>query len=292
MSEPNSLYVKVLTILLCCFVGQTGFSQQAKLVYKGIEENRLVDYRNNELAIITELQGTLIDPDHKIRIKEITKAVDNIGNQLVVKNGYPYPTNYYTREKELVIGLSAPSRQATAISVEGSLEYFVISEAKNSKIEQTNIRAMLEKNILAGKVDNAQLVLLNAEKWARMKNENPKSIGAEAQSLHKQLGIGENEKKAEFYVYNIIRDFEYKNNKNGPGTALYFYKKDDENTIVSVDLFNAEGKKMTKSYYNDRNTYYLSSKEEIIPDFMLRIVVKNANALQEIPFKIEHIKLP
>ena len=88
-----------LLSILCCFIPQIILAQQAELVLKGVEETRSIHYmEKNKLELITELTGIEVDDDHQIRLKEIN-GVDNLGNQLESIGGYPYPNDYFTKQK-------------------------------------------------------------------------------------------------------------------------------------------------------------------------------------------------
>ena len=280
-----------LIAILCCFIPQIILAQQAELVLKGVEETRSIHYmEKNKLELITELTGIEVDDDHQIRLKEIN-GVDNLGNQLEFIGGYPYPNDYFTKQKEILIGFESPIRKVHSISVKGVIEYLTISEELQSKISFINLQQHYHKNLLAGVSAQFKLVLIDLEGLGRLKEEDQAAYHKKVKEIHKKAGVRASLEEAKEYLNSAVEDYIY-NKKVGQKPYLYFYNEDPNKELVEIKIFDNTGTETIQSAYSNQHTYSLSLEKPLTSKTQLQIIVKNKKAVKEIPFQLESIELP
>jgi len=282
----DKIKTNILTILLWCLLGQAGLSQQAGLVYQGIEENRTVNNEKNCIEITTRVQGLELDDNHLIRLKDMT-ITDDSGNTLAhLEETYYLPIYHYSNNSQKVLRLEAPSRKARQISVKGTIEYFTISEDLHSKRNFTDIQQQYHKNLLAG--NDATMVLIDLEGLSRLKKEDEAGYSKKVRQLHKNAGVGTTLEHAKRYLDNALADYGL---WHGEATKqLHLYREDPNNNILDVKVYkNNESQSGGASFGS--NTFSYSLKEGLTPEMELQFIVKNDSAIKKIPFTLT-VNLP
>ena len=257
------------------------FAQQAQLVLKGVEENRNIGFSLNKLEVYTEFIGMPVDEDHQIRLKEV-HVVDDLGNSLKLLKGYPYPTQYFSSEKEITIGAELPARKAQRISVVGTIQYFTISGKLQSELNVTDLPRQYHKNLLARTPLRAQLVLVDLAGLNALKEKDEEAY------LRQVKGFFEN---AEHYLDRALERYSYfKYDENNP--VLHFYKSDPEDEIEEIQTFDRTGAEIATHSFSSPDTHGIELEQVLTPETRLRIIVKNEDAVTEIPFQIKDVDLP
>lgn len=278
---------RFLIAFLHCLISQIMLAQQVELLLKGTEESRNISFWPSKLELTTELTGIEVDENHQVGLKEIT-AVDNLGNRLKPMVGYPYPTNYFAKNNEIVIGIEPPVRKAHKITVEGIIEYFTLSEELRSKLSFTNLGQQYHKNLLAG-IGSCKLVLIDLEDLSKLKENDETAYNKKVKEIHKKAGVGININEAKRYIDRAVLDF---NSWDGEvSKVLHFYRKDPNENIVEIKVYR-DGESLFNGTFSNNSTYSYSLTERLNPEMRLQIIVKNENAVKEIPFQLKNISLP
>lgn len=274
----------LLISLTICLSKQLAFAQDASLKIMQVNEQRHTGDAENRMSIIVAVDNLKIDADHLIQIKESILIMDNTGTALTPFKNYPYG-GYFQRDKELSIGFKAPRRDVTEIEkIEGTLEYFTISEENKSKVILPNFINHTNENLLAGSPP-LKLILINY-------NEMKKVYGTddyypEIKRIQQEVGIGKTIEETDVFFSDL---FYFQN--NNPDLELNFYIEDPDKIIHKLTVYNSNGKKMSNTYSNSGNRYRISLSEEPLPDWKLEIHIKTKAAIKEIPFQFNNIKLP
>jgi len=280
-----------LMAILCCFIPQIMLAQQGKLVLKGIGETRTINYlEKNKLELITELTGIEVDQDHQIRLREI-RIVDNLGNPLKSLDGYPYPTNYFTKYPEFVMGIEPPIRKAHSISVKGVIEYLTISEELQSKLSFTNLHQLYHKNLLEGSSASFKLVLIDLEGLGNLKEEDQIAYDKKLKEIHEKAYVRASFQEAKEYLNSAVGNYLYSKN-SGQNPYLHFYNEDPNDELVEIKIFDDTENETIQSAFSNQHTYSLALKKPLTPKTKLQIIVKNKKAVKEILFQLENIRLP
>ncbi|MGS2760923.1 hypothetical protein [Sinomicrobium sp. M5D2P9] len=275
-----------LIAIVYCFIPQVLLAQQEELVLRGTEEKRNIGFWPSKLELTTELTGIEVDEKHQVSVSKIN-AVDNLGNTLKPIAGYPYPTNYFTKDNEIVIGIEPPIRKAKSVSIEGTIEYFTISEALKSKLNITSLQQHYHKNLLTG-ISGCKLVLIDIKGLSKLKEDEAAYI-KKVKEIHKNAGVGYDVDVAKRYLDKAVNDYSYWDGDFSK--LLHFYREDPNDAIVEIKVYkNGENLFNGTSTYSDTYTYSL--KESLVPETELRIKVKSENAVKEIPFQLKNITLP
>ncbi|WP_157243462.1 hypothetical protein [Algoriphagus resistens] len=274
--------------IVCHFIPLMLLAQGAELVLKGSDEKRHIGFLPSNLEFTTELTGIEVDENHQVSLKEIT-AVDDLGNWLKPIGRYPSPTNYFTQHNEMVIGIEPPVRQAKSVSLQGVLEYFTISEELQSKLNLKNLQQRYHINLLPEKQIRSKLVLIDLQGLQTLKEEDEASYYQKIKEIHLNAGVGTDLDDAERYLDKALHDFTLWT--SDPSKLLHFYRWDPEDNIVEIKVFR-DGENLFDGTYYSNNTYTCSLLKDVDPETELRILVKNEDAIKEIPFGFENIILP
>lgn len=276
---------KILLIcLLTCTSIQFGFGQDASLKIIQVNEQRHTGDSKNRMHIIVGIENLKLDAEHLIKIKDSIVILDNSGTKLNVFSNYP-SGGYFQRDNEISIGFEAPRRDVTAIDkIEGILEYFTISEKLKSKLILPNFINQTHKNLLSD-VASLKLILINYNSVKKVYDTD--NYYPLIKRLHGEVGIGKTLEEADVFFSNM---FYFQN--NNPNLELNFYFEDPKEIIHKILVYNSEGKQMSTNYSNSGNRYRIGLSEEPLPDWKLEIQLKTNQALKEIPFQFQNIKLP
>lgn len=263
---------------------QLAFAQDASLKIVQVNEQRHTGDVENRMSIIVEVESLKIDADHLIQIKGSPLIIDNTGTVLAPFKNYPYG-GYFQSDKEISIGFKAPRRDVTEIKkIQGTLEYFTISEANKSKVISPNFINQPNENLLVG-TPPLKLVLIDYNEMKKVYGTD--NYYPEIKRIQQQVGIGKTIEETDVF----FRDLFYFQNNNSV-QDLNFYIEDPDKIIHKLAVYNAYGKKMNVTYSNSGNHYRISLSEEPLPDWKLEIQLKTKAAIKEIPFQFNTIKLP
>ena len=276
-----------LIAIVCSFIPQVLLAQGVELVLKGSDEKRHIGFWPSKLELTTELTGIEVDENHQVSLKEIT-AVDDLGNLLKPIGGYPSPNGYFTKQKEIVISIEPPVRQARSVSLKGTAEYFTISEALKSKLNITNLQQQYHKNLLAG-INGCKLVLIDLKGLGKLKEEDETAYLKKVKEIHKNAGVGSDVNDAKRYLDKTVNDYNYWD--GDISKLLHFYGEDPNDAIVEMKIYK-DGKNLSNGTSIYSNTYSHSLTESLTPETQLQIIVKTDDAIKEIPFEFKNIKLP
>ncbi|UGU15039.1 hypothetical protein LS482_15275 [Sinomicrobium kalidii] len=274
-----------LIILLICLSSSPVFAQDLNLQLNGVGEQRYITDKQSRITLQTKVEGLKIDKNHQIQIQKITTAVDNTGYSLRWLTGYPYG-GYFQKDDHLPIAFSAPGRQATEIEkIEGVLQYFTISEDKKSKVTIANITERKNENLLKGIHPDIRLIQIDVDSLKKLSDESNKDYDAAVGDLHRKSGIGRSKQDALHIVNYMLWNAK-------PGHDLVFYVEDKNKELYRLEIYDDKGKKVSTSYSHGREQYRVGCDEPLQPDYTLRIIVKNEDAIEELPFQLKNIKLP
>ncbi|SJN36325.1 hypothetical protein FM107_08815 [Sphingobacterium sp. JB170] len=254
---------------------------------KGTEEQRNIGFWPSKLELTTELTGVKVDQSHQISIKEI-RAVDNLDNPLEMIAGYPYPTDYFTKQNEVVIGIKPPARNAVSISVQGVIEYFTVSEALKSELNFSNLQQHYHENLLKG-ISGCKLVLIDLQGLGTLQANDETGYLKKIKEIHKKAGVGNDVEDAKVYLDKVISDYSYWG--GDASKRLHFYKDDPNDAVVEVEIFK-DGKKLTNGASAYGDSYSIPIDESLTPEMRMHIIVKTNDAIQEIPFQFVDVTLP
>lgn len=276
----------ISTILLfICLNSQIAFSQDARLLVKGIEEKRYVDERLGQLRLFTTIADLKVDASHLVKIKEITHALDDNGNSLKPLENSDSEVGY-NESGEIAITLGLPSRKASKLAkVEGVLQYFTLSEEKKSKVVIDDFINRRNENLLADFHPDVKLILIEADRIWTLEKSSEDEYHAELERLHNKVGIGKSMEEAKRFFNNMLWGF-------APTKGLYFYLEETIDELYKIDVYNGEGKKINSSYSYGGNMYKLGFEEEPGSDWKLEIIVENKDSVEELKFRLENIDLP
>jgi len=240
------------------------------------------------LELTTELSGVEVDENHQVSLTEIT-AVDDLDNWLEPIGEYPFPTDYFTQYKELVIGIGPPVRQARSISVNGTITYFTISEELQSKLKLTNLQQQHHLNLLPEKQVRSKLVLIDLQGLSTLKEEDENSYHQKVKEIHLNACVGTDLNDTERYLNKALFDFTAWNRE--PSKLLHFYRWDPDNNIVEIKVLR-DGENLFDGTFYTNNTYTSNLLKSLDHETVLHIIVKNDDVIKEIPFEFKNIVLP
>lgn len=287
IDKHKQMKISLLIAVLYIFSSRLLLAQQGELVLKGTEEQRNIGFWPSKLELTTELIGVKVDQSHQISIKEI-RAVDNLSNPLEMIAGYPYPRDYFTNQKEIVIGITPPAREAESISVTGVIEYFTVSEALKSELNLTNLQQYYHQNLLKG-INGCKLVLIDLRGLSKMQKNDETGYLKKVKEIHQNAGVGDDVDDAKLYLDKAVSDYNYWG--GDASKLLHFYREDPNDAVVEVKIWK-DGKTLTNGSSNYGDSYSFSIEESLTPEMRMQIIVKTGDAIQEIPFQFVDVRLP
>lgn len=277
----NTLFASLFFLSLTCF------SQQSiNMTVSDVKETRqmLQDFSSIDLNVA--IQGVKVNDENRVKIKEITSATDDKGNELKQKEDF-FNIGYNTNNL-INIKLEAPSRNATKIkTVTGVLKYFSPSEENGSKVTIKNIAEAYHKDLLKDD-KNIKLVLLDKEKLLEAVNDE-NSFKKYKKELQKKGNLN----NAIIETKNSFKDYLDKFSSFGYGDYLSFYIEDNDKKIVSVSVKNKQNETVSFILSRpDTNIALVTINDKLSPDWTMEILVENDKSLKEYKFSLSDIVLP
>lgn len=277
----NALFASLFFLSLTCF------SQQSiNMTVSDVKETRqmLQDFSSIDLNVA--IQGVKVNDENRVKIKEITSATDDKGNELKQKEDF-FNIGYNTNNL-INIKLEAPSRNATKIkTVTGVLKYFSPSEENGSKVTIKNIAEAYHKDLLKDD-KNIKLVLLDREKLLEAVNDENSY-----KKYKKELQKRGNLNNAIIETKNSFKDYLDKFSSFGYGDYLSFYIEDNDKKIVSVSVKNKQNETVSFILSRpDTNIALVTINDKLSPDWTMEILVENDKSLKEYKFSLSDIVLP
>lgn len=279
----NVHYIKsvYLAILLYTFPTSASFAQRVALVVQGVEENRNIGFSSSKLVVYAKFTGLPVDERHQIRLKEI-RFSDNLGNALKSLNEYPYQTRYFSQERDIALGIHPPARQAQRISMNGTIEYFTISQELESECLISDLSRQFYKNLLADASVQAELRLLDLAGLKALRDEDEDAYRREVEGLFENAGV---------YLDRALEDYAFFSQDRNH-SVLYFYKTDPEDELVEIRILDSAGKEIGENSFSNEYSYGIRLEEALTAEAILRIIVKTEDSVTDIPFQIKNVKLP
>lgn len=277
----------LVIVLLLAF--KTMFSQEVNLFVKDIKEERHLEQEDSFVELKTIIKGLKIDEFNQVKVKNISKAIDDSGNKLKKKESFF--GDDYNNSNEITLKLEAPFRKSTKITLlEGTIKHFSPSESNGSKIIINNPLKKYNKNLLKKNKLGVKLILVDKKTLEKLKKEDEKKYNEELKKLKKEGGLGEG--LAE--TINIFKDFfESFSNFGSSEKSLSFYIDDKEDKIVEILIYNEKGKKMNYgSSKMGSHNLTINLKDKVTENWKIEVLVENEKSLKEYKFTLTNIILP
>lgn len=280
--------MKCKLILLLALFATEGFSQEVNVMVTDIREERALDQYYSGIELTLKLNGITVDENRRVKIGKITKAVDNLGNTLSEKTS-SFGQDYKDRN-EVSFKLTAPLRNATELStVEGVISYFSPTVENKGKVEVTKPLDRYNSNFLKGADPSVKLILIDEEGLKKMKSENEATFNKEMERLKKENAI---EEKVEGLMSGFKDFFDGLFNSGSYGSALNFYVEDPEKKIVSINVYDEKGTKVSNGYFSSGSQMSITLNEEPKNTWRVDVLLENPKALKEYKFKLNNVFLP
>lgn len=255
-----------------------------------ITDNRTTGTFNSECKIELIFTGDAAADAASVRQVRVTKAVDELGRDLVPKekeNSFGGASSHFGRQSGQLLGelkLRNPSRNAAVIKlIEGEVELFNPTEANGGILVIKDILkhpAVPVENPMLTKYGIEVMYLTKASYEAKKKQveeEQKNGAGGAIGDAFDDLFKG---------MFSGMMSSESKNN-------LKLYVKDKEKRVIDVEYQDANGKPLkSRSSWTSNE---MRSQDFYGPppaDAQLMIHLATPEAIQVVPFKLENVPLP
>ncbi|MDN3596785.1 hypothetical protein [Zunongwangia endophytica] len=277
-------FIPFLAILFLNFSPLTSFSQ-GTIVLDKIEEFRYIDARKNLLRIELKAKDFEADWDHFLRVENIGTVKDDTGTILSPHENYPYK-GQWSGNSLFKLNFFAPSREATKLTeISTVVSYFTISEEKKSLLQINNITNKKDTDLLSKLDVDTKLILIDFQKLKTLKDQP--GFEDYIKELYKEVGIGDSLEEARKFVDQLFY-FSY----DEVGRQLFFYKKDPEDKIFKLNVYNAEGEKINTGYSYTGEKIVLHLSEKVTSECRLEVKYEHPDAIEEIKLELKNIPLP
>ncbi|HCV82233.1 hypothetical protein [Zunongwangia profunda] len=271
-----------ITILLFGII-PPAFSQGVNL--NAIEEFRYKGSKEILLRLKMEVENFEEDGLHFLRVQKVNSAIDDTGNSLGWHNGYPNE-GQWGRSRYFNFNFQAPSREAISLKkLSAVIEHFTVSKEKNSLLSIENLMQKKEIDFLADLGEETKLILLNFEKLKELRDRP--GYKPYIENLHEDLGMGNTLEEATRFVEKLFY-FSYEDLES----HLFFYKKDPENRIFRLYVFNGEGEKINTGYSYAKEKIVLYLAEAPDENTRLEIMYEHPDAIDKMELNLNNIALP
>lgn len=273
--------------ILAVLFGTNGYAQKnIDVSISDIKEKRMLDPDDSNIELELEIKGLKVDEKNLIRIDNIKKAKDNLGNELSRRI---HIWDDYVDKSKISFELDAPSRDAKQIDVvEGTIKYFSPTVQNKGLINIKDIKKHYNENFFKGIDNKLKLVLIDAEKLKDLKEKNRATFKTKMNEIKGISKEDDSMIQAFESLFEVFTEFDDNQEKMG------FYYEDPDERIISIDVFNAEGEKINSgsntSPTEHSKTVYLY--EPLKDNFSIQIKVESSGSIKEYSFKLNNIKLP
>lgn len=280
----NSNIYWICFFLLCSNIIR---SQSVQLFPTKVREHRTLDPKKSFIEIDFTTIGLRVNKNKQIKLGEKVLAVDSQGKELEMqKSSFG---NGYDERGNVSIKLDVPSREAQSIeSIKGVLKYYQPTETNGGKVIVKNYLERVNTNLLKGVDDKIVLLLIDKSTLEEKLKENDKEIDQQIDRVKDSLLV--NSKELEL-LRQVIQSF---GSTIGSGSKkqLNFYAEGESKRIISVNVYDKEGKKMNYSSMRMNRAWNLRLSEEMQRGWTIEILIENEAALKEIEFIVKNILLP
>jgi hypothetical protein len=280
--------MKTLLSLFTLLFSGIAQAQEINALVTDIREERALDQYYSSLELTVKINGIQVDENRRVKVNKITSAVDNLGNKLEEKsNSFG---NDYKDRNEVTFKLNSPLRSATKLNtVEGILSYYTPTLENGGKIEISKPLDKYNKDFLKGVGSTAKLILIDEESLKKLKDENEADFNKEMDKLKKENAI---EEKMGGLITGFKDFFEGLFNYGSSGPSLNFYVQDPEKKIVSINVYNETGEKVSNGYFTSGTQMTITLNEEPKNSWKVSVLLENEKALKKYNFKLTNVFLP
>lgn len=281
----NSNICWVALFLLCPYI--TLCQTVVHLFPTKVKEQRTLEAKKSYVEIDFAIVGLKVNKNKQIKLKEIVLATDNQGKKLQLQKS-SFGDNY-NQQGNISLKLDAPSRKARAIkSIKGVLKYYHPTENNKGKVVIKDYKSRMNSNLLKGIDDKIVLLLIDKTSLEEKLKENDAEIKQHIDKIKDNQLVSSEEL---VIINQLLQRFSTTLGSTSK-KQLNFYAEGENDRIVSVNVYNKEGQKMSYSVRRMNRAWNLSLKEEMQIDWTIEILLENDLAIKEIDFIVENILLP
>ncbi len=265
-----------------------GYSQDVNFFVKEIKEERNSDQEKSVLELEVSISGIKINEANLVKVKQITKAIDDKGN--ILKRKKSFFGDDYSSSSNITLKLEAPSRDAKKINqIQGVIKYFSPSENTKSKITITKPLDKVNTNLLAGYSNDVHLSLISKEALEKLEKEDEKEYQKKIEKLKKDGVFGDELVETVDAFKDFFEGFfSFSDSKE----AFSFVFNDEKEKIVDILVYNETGEKMNYGSSTSNRKKIISLKEEPKNNWSIEILLENDKSLKEFNFSIDNLILP
>lgn len=288
ITKNKKMIPKILLCIAFSLISKVVFSQEINLFIQNIKEERSMSSEDSFIELTTIINGLRTDEFNQVKIKEITKAIDDQGNSL--KRLESFFRDDYDQSNEIKIRLEAPARKSIRIKlIEGYIKYFSPSEDNNSKLIIKDLLDKYNENLLSSYYSDIKLTLIDKEALRKAKEGDEKEYKKQIDKLIKEGGLSE----ALVGTVDVFKQFFEGFSSFGSDEILSFYMEDKEDKIIEINIYNKKGEniKYGSSRSGDHNLT-ISLREKATSGCKIEILIENEKAVKELKFSLTNIILP
>ncbi|MEZ4905548.1 MAG: hypothetical protein R2822_29190 [Spirosomataceae bacterium] len=257
-----------------------------KVALINLEDRRSIgnSYFGNRCELELKTTGDEVKKHKYVRIKEIIRAVDSEGTDLL--NDKVDKADYAEiGDEKLKIELKNPMRKASSIKeIAGTLDLYNPTETNGAIVKVANFQAKPNVNMLPKK-SPLSIVFFTKESVEKMAKEEK----AEREAKMKPLDPATREIAAGLMA--LVDGL-------GAGMAgeneLSFYINGDVSKLVDIKVEDETGKEVRRSgrFISGDHLHTYSYDQKPTPKWKIKILIETPASVKSVPFSLKDVELP
>lgn len=269
------------------------YSQKVNVTANSIKETRSTEDRDNELEIEVSIKGIKIDENNLIRVKEFTKVQDDEGLELQKKKSFFGSSEEFQSKNTIKLTFETPSRSATMIpKIEGVLEYFTPSTDTGGKVVIDRPISKMNTRIVSDEATGVLVDFTNKQEIDNYKKKYRKDMEVALDSLKEEGELAGTLGEVAVGFLDAFEGVFSGFGSMGGDHSFYFKVEDPKEKLVEINIYNEEDKLMSNGTSKYGTIQIKSFKNEPNDEWRIEVILKNKDAVKEIPFTISNIVLP